>query len=92
MIQLTGLTQNVTMPNLKLTLIVFQSGSGKTTLLNALNFRTPKNLQVTGSIKINGIEVKADEVENYIGFVPQDDLFIGTLTVYEHLKFMVYEV
>ena len=26
---------------------------------------------------------------SYIGFVPQDDLFIGTLTVFEHLKFMV---
>ena len=65
------------------------SGSGKTTLLNTLNFRTPRNFHVTGNIKINGKEVNADEVGSYIGFVPQDDLFIGTLTVFEHLKFMV---
>ena len=69
--------------------IMGASGSGKTTLLNALNFRTPKTFYATGNIKINGKKVTADEMDTHVGFVPQDDLFIGTLTVYEHLKFLV---
>jgi len=54
-----------------------------------LNFRTSRHFRVTGNIKINGEKVSADELGAYVGFVPQDDLFIGTLTVFEHLKFMV---
>jgi ABC-type multidrug transport system ATPase subunit len=72
--------------------IMGASGSGKTTLLSSLTFRTPRHFRVNGNIKINGEKVSADELCAYVGFVPQDDLFIGTLTVFEHLKFMVKKI
>ena len=67
------------------------SGSGKTTLLNVLNFRNPSFLNVYGEIKINGEEIKKyEKIAPISGYVQQDDLFFGTLTVVEHLTFQVY--
>lgn len=54
-----------------------------------LNFRITRKFIVNGNIRLNGTKVTADDLDAHVGFVPQDDLFIGTLTVYEHLKFMV---
>ncbi|CAB3363689.1 Hypothetical predicted protein [Cloeon dipterum] len=63
------------------------SGAGKTTLLNTLTFRSGKQLDVTGMRAINGEPATAETITALSAYVQQDDLFIGTLTVREHLIF-----
>jgi ABC-type multidrug transport system ATPase subunit/uncharacterized tellurite resistance protein B-like protein len=62
------------------------SGAGKSTLLHVLNGSEKPSM---GSVLINGIDIhrNPDNVEGVIGFVPQDDLLIEDLTVYENLYF-----
>jgi ABC-type multidrug transport system ATPase subunit/uncharacterized tellurite resistance protein B-like protein len=62
------------------------SGAGKSTLLHVLN-GTEKPSH--GQVMINGIDIYAEpeKVEGVIGFVPQDDLLIEDLTVYQNLYF-----
>ena len=58
------------------------SGTGKSTLLSILHGSvTPQE----GSITINGHSIAEPEAKNLIGFVPQDDLLIEELTVYQNL-------
>ena len=67
------------------------SGAGKTTLLNALTFRNRGNLRITGNVTINGEKIQnAKQLAAISGYVQQDDIFIGTLKVKEHLKFQVW--
>ena len=65
------------------------SGAGKTTLLNCLTFRNTGNLKVIGDRYLNGASVNTDTLARISGYVQQDDLFVPTLTVKEHLKFQV---
>lgn len=72
----------------KLVGIMGGSGVGKSTLLNVLN----GNLRPQqGKILINGYDLyheKESEILNgVIGFIPQDDLLIEDLTVYQNLYF-----
>ena len=62
------------------------SGVGKTTLLNLLH---GKIKPTSGNIYINGYDINedSDELKGLIGFVPQDDMLIEELTVYENLYF-----
>uniref|UniRef100_A0A0N5B7Q3 ABC transporter domain-containing protein n=1 Tax=Strongyloides papillosus TaxID=174720 RepID=A0A0N5B7Q3_STREA len=60
------------------------SGAGKTTLLNTLLGRNSANLTVSGEILVNGINVDRG-ITNISSYVQQEDLFMGRLTVYEHL-------
>ena len=60
------------------------SGTGKSTLLSILN-GTLKPQE--GTITINGHRIDEPEAKALIGFVPQDDLLIEELTVYENLLF-----
>lgn len=62
------------------------SGVGKTTLINVLNGNLKPS---TGTIKINGKDLHEDheELEGIIGYVPQDDLLIEELTVYQNLYY-----
>ncbi|MBK8808220.1 MAG: ATP-binding cassette domain-containing protein [Bacteroidales bacterium] len=62
------------------------SGVGKSTLLNVLNGNLKPQ---TGTITINGKDIHADknDLKGVIGFVPQDDLLIEELTVYQNLFF-----
>ncbi|KAL3831605.1 hypothetical protein ACJMK2_023342 [Sinanodonta woodiana] len=62
------------------------SGSGKTTLLNSLTLRNQKTLDVTGDIRVNGVNVGRG-IRNISAYVQQDDIFIATMTVREHLIF-----
>ena len=63
------------------------SGAGKTTLLNILNFQNRRALSVSGKIMINGHEIDQKQMSNNAVFVQQQDIFVGTLTVREHLLF-----
>ncbi|CAH0555331.1 unnamed protein product [Brassicogethes aeneus] len=67
--------------------ILGSSGSGKTTLLNALNFRSSSSVAVQGTRCVNDVPVASTSLTSRSAYVQQDDLFIGTLTVKEHLVF-----
>jgi ABC-type multidrug transport system ATPase subunit len=70
----------------KLMGILGASGSGKTTLLNLLSgIEKPS----AGSVKINGLDIlkESHALEGVLGFVPQDDLLIEDLTVFENLYY-----
>jgi ABC-type multidrug transport system ATPase subunit/uncharacterized tellurite resistance protein B-like protein len=62
------------------------SGAGKSTLLHVLN-GSEKPSQ--GQVLINGIDIHRNpqQIEGVIGFVPQDDLLIEDLTVYQNLYY-----
>jgi ABC-type multidrug transport system ATPase subunit len=62
------------------------SGVGKTTMLNLLH---GKIKPTSGNIFINGYDINEDseELKGLIGFVPQDDMLIEELTVYQNLYF-----
>jgi len=64
------------------------SGVGKSTLLNVLN----GNLKpLSGEILINGYNIyeekDREQLKGVIGFIPQDDLLIEDLTVFQNLYF-----
>lgn len=65
------------------------SGAGKTTLLNSLTFRSDRNVMATGDRTINGVPVNRTLLTAVSAYVQQHDLFVGTLTVWEHLVFQV---
>ncbi len=70
----------------KLIALMGASGAGKSTLLHVLN-GTEKPSK--GQVLINGIDIhqSPEKIEGVIGFVPQDDLLIEDLTVYQNLYF-----
>ncbi len=66
--------------------IMGASGAGKTTLLNVLSgIESPSS----GEVLINNINLhtQKDQLEGVIGLIPQDDLLIEELTVFENLYF-----
>lgn len=65
------------------------SGAGKTTLLNTLTFRTPNGVVSSGTRALNGQPATPEALMALSAYVQQQDLFIGTLTVREHLVFQV---
>ncbi|MCS6820361.1 MAG: ATP-binding cassette domain-containing protein [Microscillaceae bacterium] len=72
----------------KLIGIMGASGSGKSTLLNVLNGSA---VPVKGEVLINGLNIyaekNAEQIKGVIGYVPQDDLLIEELTVFENLYY-----
>ncbi|MDR1919094.1 MAG: ATP-binding cassette domain-containing protein [Tannerellaceae bacterium] len=68
----------------QLVAIMGGSGVGKSTLLGILN----GNIQPDrGSVTLNGYPVDTPQARRLIGFVPQDDLLIEELTVFQNLWF-----
>lgn len=60
------------------------SGAGKSTLLNLLN----GNLSpASGNVLVNGINLHSerDKLQGVVGYIPQDDLLMEDLTVYQNL-------
>jgi len=68
----------------KLVGIMGASGSGKSTLINVLN---GNEIPTGGRVIINGIDIHKNQeaIEGVIGYVPQDDLLIEDLTVFQNL-------
>ncbi|GAB2272328.1 ABC transporter G member 28 [Dionaea muscipula] len=62
------------------------SGAGKTTFLSALSGKAT-GCHMTGLILINGKNESIHSYKKIIGFVPQDDIVHGNLTVEENLIF-----
>ena len=73
-----------TLHNGELLAIMGGSGTGKTTLLSLLNGSMKPQ---EGTITINGHDISEPKAKDLIGFVPQDDLLIEELTVYQNLWF-----
>ena len=73
-----------TLHNGELLAIMGGSGTGKTTLLSLLNGSLKPQ---QGTITINGHSIEEPKTKSLIGYVPQDDLLIEELTVYENLWF-----
>ncbi len=70
----------------KLIGIMGASGAGKTTLLNVLcGLEKPSK----GEVLINGVNLhtEKEKLEGVIGYIPQDDLLIEELTVFENLYY-----
>ncbi|MDR0714525.1 MAG: ATP-binding cassette domain-containing protein [Bacteroidales bacterium] len=70
----------------KLIGIMGASGSGKTTLLNVLcGLEKP----TSGKALVNGINLheQKDRLKGVIGYIPQDDLLMEDLTVFENLYY-----
>uniref|UniRef100_A0A8R1HZY2 ABC transporter domain-containing protein n=1 Tax=Caenorhabditis japonica TaxID=281687 RepID=A0A8R1HZY2_CAEJA len=72
----------------KLLAIMGSSGAGKTTLLNVLTSRNLNNLDVQGSILVDGKRANKWKIREMSAFVQQHDMFVGTMTAREHLQFM----
>uniref|UniRef100_A0A0K0FQU8 ATP-binding cassette sub-family G member 2 (inferred by orthology to a human protein) n=1 Tax=Strongyloides venezuelensis TaxID=75913 RepID=A0A0K0FQU8_STRVS len=68
--------------------IMGASGAGKTSLLNILTQQNLSGIALSGKIKINGVEVDSQILRKLSAYVQQSDLFIGSITVEEHLKFI----
>ncbi|CAK9798574.1 Protein scarlet [Anthophora quadrimaculata] len=71
-----------------LTAIIGASGAGKSSLMAALAFRTGPELLVHGTIRANGLPVDSSYMMRNSGYMHQEDIFVETMTVIEHLWFM----
>ena len=68
--------------------IMGPSGAGKTTLLNCLSGKTQKNLvPVSGEVLINSRPIESLNYRAMIGFVPQDDIVLESMTPRESFDF-----
>ncbi|XP_077283935.1 ATP-binding cassette transporter scarlet [Arctopsyche grandis] len=63
------------------------SGAGKSTLMGALAYRNPTGYTMDGDILLNGRRI-GPYMHRLSGFMHQEDLFVGCLTVEEHLQLM----
>lgn len=80
--------QNVNIAEMggKLIGLMGASGSGKSTLLSVLNGTENPS---SGRVLINGIDIHQhpEKLEGVIGYIPQDDLLVEELTVFENLYY-----
>lgn len=72
----------------KLVGIMGASGSGKSTLLNVLN---GNEIPIGGKVSINQIDIHNEDekrkIKGVIGYVPQDDLLIEELSVFQNMYY-----
>ena len=57
--------------------------------MNVLAHRNIAQVQVTGTVEVNGRPIGLD-INALSAYIQQEDLFIGSLTVREHLTFQVF--
>ncbi|KAI0540590.1 hypothetical protein GGR58DRAFT_119770 [Xylaria digitata] len=65
-----------------LTAVMGGSGAGKSTFVNVLMGKTTNT---GGSVTVNNIPGKIKKYKKLIGYVPQDDIVLPELTVYENI-------
>ncbi|XP_068753100.1 protein white-like isoform X1 [Montipora capricornis] len=65
------------------------SGAGKSTLMNVLAHRNISHMEVSGTVEVNDCPI-GREINAVSAYVQQEDLFIGSLTVREHLTFQAF--
>ncbi|KAI0467486.1 hypothetical protein F4859DRAFT_493510 [Xylaria cf. heliscus] len=65
-----------------LTAVMGGSGAGKSTFVNVLMGKTANT---AGSVTVNNIPGKIKRYKKLIGYVPQDDIVLPELTVYENI-------
>lgn len=63
------------------------SGAGKTSLLNIVAGRTNSPLEVSGSVKANGIDINKLDFTKLSAFVTQEDVMLPFLTIRETLTY-----
>ena len=62
------------------------SGAGKSTLMNVLTKRNIKGLTISGRVQVNGVQIN-ENISKISAYIQQNDVFVGALTVLEHLQF-----
>ncbi|KAI3791799.1 hypothetical protein L2E82_05662 [Cichorium intybus] len=70
----------------RISAVMGPSGAGKTTFLSALTGKI-SGCTMSGMILINGKNESIHSYKKIVGFVPQDDIVHGDLTVEENLRF-----
>lgn len=70
----------------RISAVMGPSGAGKTTFLSALTGKIT-GCTMSGMILINGKNESIHSYKKIVGFVPQDDIVHGDLTVEENLRF-----
>jgi ABC-type multidrug transport system ATPase subunit len=63
------------------------SGAGKTSFMNCLMGKVDSSWQRGGTVRINGEEKELSSLRKVIGHVPQDDIMLRELTVWDNLMF-----
>jgi len=66
--------------------IMGSSGAGKSTLMNVLTKRNIKGLTISGRVQVNGVQIN-ENISKISAYIQQNDVFVGALTVLEHLQF-----
>ncbi|XP_074623196.1 protein white-like isoform X4 [Acropora palmata] len=65
------------------------SGAGKSTLMNVLAHRNISQMEIRGTVKLNNCPIQS-EITSISAYIQQEDLFVGSLTVKEHLTFQAF--
>lgn len=65
------------------------SGAGKSTLMNVLAHRNISQMDVRGTVEVNNRPI-GTEITSISAYIQQEDLFVGSLTVKEHLTFQAF--
>jgi len=65
------------------------SGAGKSTLMNVLAHRNISQMDVKGTVEVNDRPI-GREINAISAYIQQEDLFVGSLTVKEHLTFQAF--
>ncbi|CAO2816451.1 unnamed protein product [Amaranthus hypochondriacus] len=73
----------------RITAVMGPSGAGKTTLMSALAGKET-GCTKSGLVLINGKPESIHSYKKIVGFVPQDDIVHGNLTVEENLRFSAW--
>nr|XP_058944927.1 protein white-like [Pocillopora verrucosa] len=69
--------------------VMGSSGAGKSTLMNVLAHRNIGQMEVRGTVEVNDRPIGA-EINTKSAYIQQEDIFIGSLTVREHLTFQAF--
>ena len=68
----------------ELSVVLGPSGAGKTTLLQVL---AGKLVADSGAVRLNGQPAAPSRLRSFMGFVPEEDVMLRSLTVEETLSF-----